>query len=65
MGWEFPYVSTQDSDFAFDFGSTLTEEQAQQIPKLQEMIDDPREWLQEWSGQIGAELKDGLRENPS
>ena len=29
------------------------------------MVDDPPEWLQEWSGQIGAELKDGLRENPS
>src|SRR2546428_195585 len=23
------------------------------------------DWLEEWSGQIGAELKDGLRENPS
>src|SRR5438067_8601449 len=23
MGWEFPYVSTYDSDFAFDFGLAL------------------------------------------
>jgi len=29
------------------------------------MIDNPPGWLQEWSHQIGAELKDGLRENPS
>jgi hypothetical protein len=29
------------------------------------MIDNPPDWLVEWSGQIGAELKDGLRENPS
>ena len=29
------------------------------------MIDDPPEWLQEWSKQVGAELKDGLREGPS
>ena len=29
------------------------------------MLDNPPEWLEEWSGQIGAELKDGLRENPS
>ena len=29
------------------------------------MIDNPPGWLQEWSRQIGAELKDGLRENPS
>ena len=65
MGWEFPYVSTYNSDFAFDFGLALTEEQAQGIPEVQGMIDDPPEWLEEWSGQIGADLKDGLRENPS
>jgi predicted dithiol-disulfide oxidoreductase (DUF899 family) len=64
MGWQFPYVSTHNTDFAFDFGLALTEEQAQQIPELKEMIDNPPDWLQEWSGQIGAELKDGLRENP-
>ena len=28
------------------------------------MIDEPSEELQEWSEQIGAELKDGLREGP-
>ena len=65
MGWEFPYVSTYNTDFAFDFGLALTEEQAQGIPEVKEMIDNPPEWLEEWSGQIGAELKDGLRENPS
>src|SRR5437879_8246101 len=64
MGWQFPYVSTYDSDFAFDFGLALTEEQAQQIPEVKEMIDNPPDWLQEWSGQVGAELKDGLREGP-
>jgi predicted dithiol-disulfide oxidoreductase (DUF899 family) len=65
MGWQFPYVSTYNSDFAFDFGLALTEEQAQQIPEVKDMIDNPPDWLREWSGQIGAELKDGLRENPS
>jgi predicted dithiol-disulfide oxidoreductase (DUF899 family) len=64
MGWQFPYVSTYNTDFAFDFGLALTEEQAEQIPELQELIDNPPGWLQEWAGQIGAELKDGLRENP-
>ncbi len=64
MGWEFPYVSTYGSDFAFDFGLALTEEQGQQIPEVKELIDNPPDWLQEWSGQIGAELEDGLRENP-
>ena len=26
MGWQFPYVSTHSTDFAFDFGLALTEE---------------------------------------
>jgi predicted dithiol-disulfide oxidoreductase (DUF899 family) len=65
MGWQLHYVSTYNTDFAFDFGLALPEEQAQQIPELKEMIDNPPGWLREWSGQIGAELKDGLRENPS
>jgi predicted dithiol-disulfide oxidoreductase (DUF899 family) len=65
MGWRFPYVSTYDSDFAFDFGLALTEEQAQDVPEVKEILENPPEWLVEWSGQIGAELKDGLRENPS
>ena len=65
MGWEFPYVSTYRSDFAFDFGLALTAEAAQRVPEITQMVADPPEWLQEWSGQIGAQLKDGLRENPS
>src|SRR5881396_3035716 len=65
MGWEFPYVSTYGSDFAFDFGLALTEEQAEGVPEITELIDNPPEWLEEWSVQIGADLKDGLRENPS
>jgi predicted dithiol-disulfide oxidoreductase (DUF899 family) len=64
MGWKFPYVSTYDTDFPWDFGLALTEEQAQEIPEVREMIDDPPEWLQRWSEQVGAELKDGLREGP-
>jgi predicted dithiol-disulfide oxidoreductase (DUF899 family) len=64
MGWQFPYVSTYNTDFAFDFGLALSEEQAEKIPQVRELVDDPPEWLEEWSGQIGAELKDGLREGP-
>ena len=65
MGWQFPYVSTYNTDFAFEFGLALTEEQAQQIPELQAMVENPPGWLEEWSQQVGAELKDGLREAPS
>ncbi len=64
MGWQFPYVSTNATEFPFDFGLALTEGQAQQIPALREMIDDPPDWLEFWSTQVGAELKDGLREAP-
>src|ERR671925_1407300 len=64
MGWQFPYVSTSGTEFPFDFGLALTEEQAEQIPEVKAMVDDPPEWLRFWSTQIGAELKDGLREAP-
>jgi predicted dithiol-disulfide oxidoreductase (DUF899 family) len=65
MGWQFPYVSTYGTDFPFDFGLALTPEQAQQIPQIQEMVDNPPEWLADWGRQVGAKLEDGLREAPS
>ena len=65
MGWQFPYVSTNGTDFAFDFGLALTPEQAKGIPEIQEMVADPPDWLEEWSEMVGAKLEDGLRENPS
>ena len=65
MGWEFPYVSTYDTDFPFDFGLALRPGQPREIPQLQEQIDNPPEWLVDWSRQIGAKLEDGLREAPS
>jgi predicted dithiol-disulfide oxidoreductase (DUF899 family) len=64
MGWGFPYVSTYGSDFPFDFDLAMTEEQAAEVPEVQEMINNPPDWLQDWSKQVGAELKDGLREGP-
>jgi predicted dithiol-disulfide oxidoreductase (DUF899 family) len=64
MGWQFPYVSTYRTDFPFDFGLALTEAQAEQIPEVKAMVEDPPEWLRFWSTQVGAKLKDGLREAP-
>jgi len=64
MGWTFPWVSTYATDFPFDFGLALTPEQAEQIPEVQGMVDSPPGWLEEWSRQVGAELKDALREGP-
>jgi predicted dithiol-disulfide oxidoreductase (DUF899 family) len=65
MGWEFPYVSTYDTDFPFDFGLALTPEQAQGIPEVKGIVEDPPQWMQDWGRQIGAKLEDGLREAPS
>ena len=65
MGWQFPYVSTYDTDFAFDFELAFTEAQARERPEYNELVESPPEWLVDWSHQIGAELKDGLRENPT
>jgi predicted dithiol-disulfide oxidoreductase (DUF899 family) len=64
MGWQFPYVSTNGTEFPFDFGLALTPEQAADIPEVKEMVADPPGWLQDWGDQVGAKLEDGLRENP-
>jgi predicted dithiol-disulfide oxidoreductase (DUF899 family) len=64
MGWSFPYVSTYGTEFAFDFGLALTVEQAEATPQIMEMVENPPEFLREWSEQIGARLLDGLREAP-
>jgi predicted dithiol-disulfide oxidoreductase (DUF899 family) len=65
MGWQFPYVSTNRTDFPFDFGLALKPEQAKEIPELTAMVDDPPDWLRDWSQQVGATLEDGLREAPA
>jgi predicted dithiol-disulfide oxidoreductase (DUF899 family) len=64
MGWQFPYVSTNATEFPFDFGLALTPEQAREIPEVSTMIDDPPAWLEDWGRQVGAKLEDGLREGP-
>ena len=64
MGWDFPYASTNGTDFPFDYGLAMTEEQIQQIPEIRAMIDDPPEEMRKWSQQVGAEIKDGLLEVP-
>jgi predicted dithiol-disulfide oxidoreductase (DUF899 family) len=65
MGWKFPYVSTYDTEFPWDFGLALTPEEAAAIPEIQEMLADPPDWMVEWGKMTGAKLEDGVRENPS
>jgi predicted dithiol-disulfide oxidoreductase (DUF899 family) len=65
MGWQFPYVSTHGSEFPFDFELAITEEQVADSDELQTMLNEPPDWLQDWAKQVGTELENGLRENPS
>jgi predicted dithiol-disulfide oxidoreductase (DUF899 family) len=65
MGWKFPYVSTSNSDFAFDFRLALTKEDAKKVPEVKELVANPPDWLEEWAHQVGADLEDGLREAPT
>ena len=65
MGWTFPYVSTYGSDFPFDFNLALTPEQAEQVPEIRAILEDPPAFLAKWSEQVGAKLEDGLREAPA
>ncbi len=65
MGWQFPYVSTYETDFPFDFNLAITEDEVRETPDVKAMLEDTPDWLEEWSQQVGAELKDGLRENPA
>jgi len=64
MGWEFPYVSTHGSDFAFDFGLALTDEQIAASEEIQQLIEEPPEFMQEWSESVGSDLHSGLAEAP-
>ena len=54
MGWRFPWVSMHATEFPFDFGLALTPEQAQEIPEVREIIENPPDWLEDW-GAAGRE----------
>jgi predicted dithiol-disulfide oxidoreductase (DUF899 family) len=64
MGWRFPWVSTNGTDFPFDFGLAFTDEQIAEIDEMQAMLKDPPEFLQEWAKQTGTDLESGLSEGP-
>lgn len=65
MGWQFPWVSTYKSDFAFDFGLALTQEEAAEVEEIQTLLKDPPDWMQDWARDVGTDLEHGMRENPS
>jgi predicted dithiol-disulfide oxidoreductase (DUF899 family) len=64
MGWQFPWVSTYESDFPFDFELALTQEQMAGVDEIQTMIKEPPDWLEDWARDVGTELEQGLAEGP-
>jgi len=64
MGWQFPYVSTHGSDFAFDFGLALTDEQIAASEEIQQMINDMPDFMRDWAEDVGSDLQSGLAEAP-
>jgi predicted dithiol-disulfide oxidoreductase (DUF899 family) len=64
MEWSFPWVSTYQSDFPFDFGLAFTPEQMAEIDEVQTMINEPPDWLEEWAEAVGTKLESGLAEGP-
>jgi predicted dithiol-disulfide oxidoreductase (DUF899 family) len=63
MGCRFPWASSYESDYGFDFGFAATEEQ-KTIGELARTIDDPPDFLKEWAVAVGADLTSGLGEGP-
>jgi predicted dithiol-disulfide oxidoreductase (DUF899 family) len=64
MGWTFPWVSTYENDFAFDFELAFTKEQMAGVEEVQAMLEEPPDWLQDWAKAVGTELEKGMLENP-
>jgi predicted dithiol-disulfide oxidoreductase (DUF899 family) len=64
MGWSFPWVSTYESDFPFDFELAFTEEHMAGVEEIQTMLKEPPDWLEEWAKDVGTELAKGMAEGP-
>jgi predicted dithiol-disulfide oxidoreductase (DUF899 family) len=63
LGWKFPYVSSYNSDFSFDFDFAFTEEQMAQ-GELKKMVDEADDWLHDWAENVGTDLAHGMAESP-
>jgi predicted dithiol-disulfide oxidoreductase (DUF899 family) len=64
MGWKFPYVSSYNSDFNFDFDGSLTEDQMAS-DEMRKMVEEADDWLKDWADNVGTDLEHGMAENPS
>ena len=65
MGWQFPWVSTYESDFPFDFQLAFTRDEMAGIEEVQTLLREPPDWLEEWAESVGTDLESGMAENPT
>jgi predicted dithiol-disulfide oxidoreductase (DUF899 family) len=63
MGWKFPYVSSFETDFNFDFDASFTQEQMAS-GELKKMVDEADDWLKDWADDVGTDLAHGMAESP-
>ncbi|HEY6151690.1 MAG TPA: DUF899 domain-containing protein [Gaiellaceae bacterium] len=64
MGWKFPYVSSYESDFNFDFDASLTEDRVTG-EKMAKAVAEAEDWLKDWAKDVGTDLAHGMAETPA
>jgi predicted dithiol-disulfide oxidoreductase (DUF899 family) len=62
MGWSFPWVSSADSDFNFDFGVSYTDEQVRE--RMGPILDEPPPVLLQMAGATGTDVAGYVSEGP-
>ena len=62
MGWSFPWVSSADSDFNFDFGYSYTDEQVRE--QMGSMLADPPPILRQMATVTGTDVAGYVSEGP-
>jgi predicted dithiol-disulfide oxidoreductase (DUF899 family) len=62
MGWTFPWVSSADSDFNFDFGVSYTDDQVRE--QMGPMLEDPPPVLRQMAAATGTDVAGYVSEGP-
>src|SRR5919204_2373435 len=62
MGWRFPWVSSADSDFNFDFGVSHTDEQVRE--HMGPMLDDPPPTVRQMAAASGTDVVGYVSDGP-
>jgi predicted dithiol-disulfide oxidoreductase (DUF899 family) len=64
MGWRFRWVSSFGSDFNRDFGFASTREEVMADPETRAIVEQPGNFMREWSHSTGSDVAGGLCESP-